>query len=58
VEASVAHAQKTPLKGLRFETIEQAQSYLDRWEERWADTKLRPKTAVVVAPDTALVLLC
>jgi len=32
----VGHAQKTPLKGMRFETIEQAQVYLDRWEERWA----------------------
>jgi len=40
VEAGVAHAQKTPLKGLRFETIEEAQSYLDRWEERWADTRI------------------
>jgi transposase len=31
VEAGVGHAQKTPLKGLRFETIEAAQAYLDRW---------------------------
>src|SRR3989441_9818518 len=29
VEAGVGHAQKTPLRGLRFETIEQAQEYLD-----------------------------
>src|SRR6516165_691558 len=35
VEAGVGHAQKTPLKGLRFESLEQAQAYLDRWEERW-----------------------
>lgn len=40
VEAGVAHAQKTPLKGLRFETLEEAQTYLDRWEERWADTRI------------------
>ncbi len=33
VEAGVGHAQKTPLKGLRFETIEAAQAYLDRWED-------------------------
>ncbi len=24
-------AQKTPLKGLRFENLEEAQAYLDRW---------------------------
>ena len=39
VEAGVGHAQKTPLRGMRFETLEQAQAYLDRWEERWADTR-------------------
>ena len=32
VESGVGHAQKTPLKGLRFETLEEAQAYLDRWE--------------------------
>ena len=36
VEAGVGHAQKTPLRGLRFETLEEAQAYLDRWEVRWA----------------------
>lgn len=40
VESGVGHAQKTPLKGLRFETLEAAQAYLDRWEERWADTRI------------------
>ncbi len=40
VESGVGHAQKTPLKGLRFETLEAAQTYLDRWEERWADTRI------------------
>ena len=40
VESGVGHAQKTPLKGLRFETIETAQRYLDEWEERWADTRI------------------
>ena len=44
VEAGVAHAQKTPLKGLRFETLDQAQAYLDRWEERWADTRIHGTT--------------
>jgi len=44
VEAGVAHAQKTPLKGLRFESLEPAQAYLDRWEERWADTRIHGTT--------------
>ena len=44
VEAGVAHAQKTPLKGLRFETLDQAQAHLDRWEERWADTRIHGTT--------------
>jgi len=41
VESGVGHAQRTPLKGLRFESLEEAQTYLDRWEERWADTRIR-----------------
>ena len=44
VESGVGHAQKTPLKGLRFETLEEAQTYLDRWEERWADTRIHGTT--------------
>jgi transposase len=49
VEAGVAHAQKTPLKGLRFESLEEAQAYLDRWEERWADTRIHGTTKRQVA---------
>jgi transposase len=49
VEAGVGHAQKTPLKGLRFETIEEAQAYLDRWETRWADTRIHGTTKRQVA---------
>ncbi len=48
VEAGVAHAQKT-LKSLRFETIEAAQAYLDRWEARWADTRIHGTTKRQVA---------
>ena len=44
VESAVGHAQKTPLKGLRFETLEEAQAYLDRWEEHWADTRIHGTT--------------
>ncbi len=40
VESAIGHAQKTPLKGLRFELLEEAQAYLDRWEERWADKRI------------------
>lgn len=49
VEAGVGHAQKTPLKGMRFESMEQAQAYLDRWEERWADTRIHGTTKQQVA---------
>lgn len=49
VESSVGHAQKTPLKGQRFELVGEAQSYLDRWEERWADTRIHGTTKRQVA---------
>ena len=49
VESGVGHAQKTPLKGLRFETLDEAQTYLDRWEERWADTRIHGTTKRQVA---------
>jgi transposase len=49
VESSVGHAQKTPLKGQRFETLKEAQAYLDRWEEHWADTRIHGTTKRQVA---------
>jgi transposase len=49
VESGVAHAQKTPLKGMRFETLEEAQAYLDNWESRWADTRIHGTTKRQVA---------
>jgi transposase len=49
VEAGIGHTQKTPLKGLRFETLEAAQAYLDRWEDRWADTRIHGTTKRQVA---------
>jgi transposase len=49
VESGVGHAQKTPLKGLRFETLEEAQAYLDHWEQRWADTRIHGTTKRQVA---------
>src|SRR5215471_15531908 len=49
VEASVGHAKKTPLKGQRFESLEEAQAYLDHWEEHWADTRIHGTTKRQVA---------
>jgi transposase len=49
VESGVGHAKRTPLKGLRFESPEEAQAYLDRWEERWADTRIHGTTKRQVA---------
>jgi transposase len=49
VEAGVGHAKKTPLKGQRFESLEQAQAYLDHWEQRWADTRIHGTTKRQVA---------
>jgi len=49
VESGIGHTQKTPLKGLRFESLEEAQTYLDRWEQRWADTRIHGTTKRQVA---------
>jgi transposase len=49
VESAIGHTQATPLKGLRFETLEAAQAYLDRWEARWADTRIHGTTKRQVA---------
>jgi len=49
VESGVGHAQRTPLKGLRFATLEEAQAYLDRWESTWADTRIHGTTKRQVA---------
>jgi transposase len=48
VERSVDHAQRA-LHGLRFEHPDPAQAYLDRWEERWADTRIHGTTKRQVA---------
>jgi transposase len=49
VERSVGHAKNTPLKGLRFESLAEAQTYLDRWEQNWADTRIHGTTKRQVA---------
>jgi transposase len=49
VESAIGYAQRTPLKGLRFETLNAAQAYLDHWETRWADTRIHGTTKRQVA---------
>jgi hypothetical protein len=49
VESDVGHAQKTPLKGMRFESLEEAQAYLDDGEQRWADSRIHGTTKRQVA---------
>ncbi len=49
VERSVGHAKRTPLKGQRFEALEEGQTYLDRWESTWADTRIHGTTKRQVA---------
>jgi transposase len=49
VESGVGHAQKTPLKGMRFESPQEAQAYLDQWETNWADTRIHGTTKRQVA---------
>ena len=41
--------KKTPLKGQRFESLAAAQVYVDRWESRWADTRIHGTTKRQVA---------
>ena len=49
VESSIGFAQKTPLAGMYFESMEEAQRYLDHWTERWADTRIHGTTKRQVA---------
>ncbi len=47
-ESAIRHTQQK-LHGLRFETPEAGQGYLDRWEARWADTRIHGTTKRQVA---------
>jgi transposase len=49
VESGIGYAQKTPLRGMRFESLEEAQRHLDEWTERWADTRIHGTTKRQVA---------
>ena len=48
VESGVGHAQRA-LQGKRFESLEEAQAYLDRWEATCADTRIHGTTKRQVA---------
>ncbi len=48
VESGIGHTQKM-LRGLRFESAEDAQGHLDHWDERWADTRIHGTTKRQVA---------
>jgi transposase len=43
VESGIAHTQKA-LRGLRFESLAEAQTWLDHWDQRWADTRIHGTT--------------
>jgi hypothetical protein len=49
VESGIGYTKRTALKGMRFESLQQAQTYLDRWEERWADRRIHGTTKRQVA---------
>ena len=40
VEHAIGHTQATALKGKRFETIEEQNEHLERWETRWAAQRI------------------
>ncbi len=48
VESSIGFADRR-LAGMRFESMEEAQAYIDRWSERWADTRIHGTTKRQVA---------
>ena len=48
VESAIDHTQGA-LKGLRFESLEAGQAYVDRWDTRWADTRIHGTTKRQVA---------
>jgi len=44
VENAIQHTQDTALKGRRFETIEEQNQHLMRWEENWASKRVHGRT--------------
>ncbi|MCA1554131.1 MAG: IS21 family transposase [Chloroflexi bacterium] len=44
VESAIGHTQRTALKGRRFESIEEQNVFLSRWNDRWASTRIHGTT--------------
>lgn len=44
VEHAIGHTQATALKGRRFESIEEQNSFLESWETRWAAPRIHGST--------------
>ncbi len=44
VESAVGYTQSTALKGRRFESLEEQNTFLQRWNERWAFTRIHGTT--------------
>jgi transposase len=44
VESAVGYVQETALKGKRFESLEEQNAHLARWNERWAATRIHGTT--------------
>lgn len=44
VENGIQHTQNTALKGRRFESVEEQNAFLMRWEERWAAPRIHGRT--------------
>jgi transposase len=40
VEHAIGHTQATALKGKRFETLEEQNSFLEHWETKWAASRI------------------
>jgi transposase len=40
VENAIGHTQDTALKGRRFESLEEQNTYLQQWEEKWAALRI------------------
>src|SRR5260370_7848454 len=45
----IGYTEKMMLKGLRLESLEEAQAYLDSWEQGWANTRIHGTTKRRVA---------
>lgn len=40
VENAIGHTQATALKGRRFETLEEQNTFLEHWESKWAASRI------------------